>query len=366
MLKKGLLGFSIVSQILLVIFMGVYMFTHRAQKEIIHDLFIQPSSSLQGGEPSAFSVPFTSFLKAKGVVVPSSGYIKVSNPLIGKVKDVFVSLGDRVNQDTPLFKLCDDEAQLEVKEKKACLDQSIARLNFMKKGPSEFALLSKQKEVEEVEIKKHGQEREAEIFQTLLSKTAISTIEHDEKQLFLQITEKELERVKAQYDELKAGISPEEELIYINDVEEKKASLKLSRLKLEDTAVKAPTSGTVLSIDVLEGEYLNDRGIKGITIGKTTPSMICVSVDEKEAYKICLGQKLRAIAVHPANPSIYFVLDYLCHHPKLSVYTNGERKLELFFTFHKGDFPIYLEQSLDVFVETFKTADLSFVHYQYH
>ncbi len=365
MLKKGLLVISIFSQILLVCFMGIYIYTNRSAPEIIEDLFVDACPVVEEVVSPIFSVPFTSYIESIGVVVPASGYLHISNPLEGEVKGVYVTAGDMVKEESPLFKLCDNVIYVELKEKEARLDKAIATLNFMKKGASEFALLSKRKEIEEVEIKRSCQEKEAEIFQALLSKTAISTVEHDEKHMFLQITEKELERVTAQYDDLKAGISLEEEKIYINDVEEKKASLKLSTLKLENSLIKSPISGMVVSVDVATGEYLKDKGSKGVTIVKTNPSMIKVSVDEEEAYRIRLGQKLRAIAIHPTNPSIHFVLDYVSYNPKMSVYTNGERKLELLFSFSKGDVPIYLEQSLKVYVETSRAADLSFLHYQY-
>ena len=365
MLKKGLLGISIVSQILLVCFMGMYIYTNRSSPEIIEDLFTEASPVIEESVSAVFSVPFTSYIESIGVVVPPSGYIHVSSPLEGEINAVYVAPGDVVKEGSPLFKLSDNAIYVKIKEKEAKLDKSIATLNFMQKGPSEFALLSKRKEVEEVEIKRSCQEKEAEIFQTLLSKTAISAVEHDEKHMFLQITEKELERVTAQYNDLKAGISPEEKEIYIQDVEEKKASLKLTTLKLENSLIKAPISGMVVSVDVANGEYIKDKGLKGVTIVKTSPAMIMVSVDEQEAYRIRLGQKLRAIAVHPTNPSIHFVLDYVSYNPKMSVYTNGERKLELLFSFSKGDVPIYLEQSLKVYLETSRVADLSFLHYQY-
>ncbi len=366
MLKKSLLAISVFSQILLVSFMGVYIYTNQSKPEVIEDLFTSTSPQVEDRVTPVFSVPFTAYIEAKGVVLPSSGYLHVSNPLEGQVRGVYVAPGDWVKEESPLFKLCDNEIYVEIKEREAKLARSVATLNFMKKGPSEFTLLGKRKEIEEVEIKRACGEKEAEIFHTLLNKTAISVVEHDEKQLFLQITEKELERVTAEYDGLKAGMSPEEELIYVNDVEEKKATLKLSTLKLENSLITSPINGMVVAVDVAAGEFLKEKGLKGVTIVKTNPLMVKVCISEDEAYKIRLGQKLRAIAIHPSNPSMHFVLDYVSYNPRMSVYTNGERKLELLFSFQKGDHPIYLEQTLKVYVETSKPADLSFLHYQYY
>ncbi len=366
MLKKGLLTLSIGSWVLLVCFMTYIIAMKRSKTEIMEDLFCD-NGPIEQREvyPKTFTIPYKSYVQSEGIVVPATGYIKITNPIEGVVEKVFVGLGEMVTENAPLFKIKDNAIYVEIKECEARLDKSIAQLEFRRKGPSTYALLSKQKEIEEIALKKSGQEKEAQIFQTLLEKTAVSSIETDEKNLFLQITEKSLEKAQAEYDDLKADMSSEEEDIYLHEIEEKKAALKLSALKLESSLVKSPMIARVAKISVAEGEFLSSKGLCGVTLVKEHPSMIKVSVSEEEAYKIKRGEALKAIAIHPDNPNLYFVLDYVSYSPKMSIYKNGERSLELYFSFHKDNIPVYLEQSLIVFIEATNPLNLSFLHHKF-
>ena len=204
MIRKGLLGISIFSQVLLVGFMIFVIYSRQSKPEIIEDLFFQREKldkevcSLEEikCKTSTFSVPYKSFIESKGVVVPSSGYVKITNPMEGKVTDLYVKVGGFVEESAPLFRICDNSIQVLIKQKEANLNKSIAELKFLQNGPSEFAKLKMQKEIEEIEIRKKSQEKEACIFQSLLEKSAVSALENEEKGMFLQITEKSLEKAK--------------------------------------------------------------------------------------------------------------------------------------------------------------------------
>jgi multidrug efflux pump subunit AcrA (membrane-fusion protein) len=348
------------------------------KQEIMEDLFVKKEdlnrevcsleeiSNKVSNVKSVFSVPYKSFIEAKGVVVPSSGYIYITNPIEGKVSDVFVKVGDLVEESSPLFKICDNCTQVLIKEKEASLNKWVAKLKFLQNGASAFAKLKVQKEIEEIEILKKNQEKEVLIFQNLLEKSAISALESEEKGMNLQITEKSLEKAKAKYDELNAKMTSDEEDIYLNKIEEKKAKLKLAALGLEKTIVKSPVAARVIDVDLCKGQYLNDKGYKYITLASENPTVIKVSVEENEAYKIVTNKKLRAVAVHPENDEIYFILDFAYFNPRMSIYKDGSKKLDLFFTLNKEGVPLYFEQSLKVYIETSSLNDLSFLHYQFN
>lgn len=367
MLKKSLLAVSIVFQVLLVGVMSFVIYTKPASTEIIEDLFEEETLSTSINKlAQEISLPFASYIEAKGVVVPASGYIEVTNPLEGEVEYVFVKQGEVVDVGQPLFKMCDKSIYIEIKEKEARLNKALAQLTYLQKGPSKFQLIAKQKEIEEKEIKRDCQRKEALIFKDLLNRTAVSTVESDEKHMFLQITEKELEKVHAEYDDLKEPMSSEEKEIYISAVEEKKASLKLSTLKLENTLVKSPTKARVVAVKMATGEFLKEKGYKGVVLAKESPGMLKVCVDEALAYKIQKGKNLKAVARHPDNKDFQFVLEYVSFNPKMSIYKEGERMLELYFSFNNEDVPLYLEQSMTVYIEMNSVSDLSFLHYQYY
>jgi multidrug efflux pump subunit AcrA (membrane-fusion protein) len=366
MLKKSLLGISIFFQVFLVGILSVHLYLGREKEEVVESIFSDKIISTVEKRTPEPCLPFTSYIEVFGTVVPVGGYITISSPIEGAVENLFVSAGNRVVEGQPLFKIADQGIYLEIEEKKALLNKAQASLTFLQNGASKYALLSKQKELEEIALRKDRGEKEAILFEDLLEKMAVSVSENDEKHLFLQITQKELEKATAEYDELNAPMTADEQEIYLSDIEEKKASLQMSTLKLASSLITSPMNGRIVELSIAKGEYLADKGLKGVVIVKEEPLMIKVSISENDAYKIKRHKNLRAIAVHPTNPDIRFVLDYHSYNPKMGIYKDGARRLDLFFTFNKDESPVYLEQSLDVYIETGSPIDLSFLHHQFH
>ncbi|MCH9617098.1 MAG: Multidrug resistance protein MdtA [Chlamydiia bacterium] len=369
MLKKSLLGISIFFQVFLVGILSIHLYLSREKEQVVENIFSEktvPSVEKEIAPPTSHShLPFTSYIEVTGTIVPVGGYVTISSPLEGVVEDLFVTPGNKVVAGQPLFKMDDKEIYLEIEEKKALLNKAQASLTFLQNGTSKYTLLSKQKELEKISLKKERGEKEVQVFDDLLDKMAVSVSENDEKNLFLQITKKELEKAKAEYDDLNAPMTADEQEIYLSDIEEKKVSLQKSTLKLASSLITSPMNGRVVELTVAKGEYLAEKGLKGVVIVKDDPLMIKVSISEKDAYKIKKHKNLRAVAVHPTNPDIHVVLDYHSYNPKMSIYKDDARSLDLFFTFNRDDAPVYLEQSLEVYIETNPAIDLSFLHYKF-
>ena len=367
MLKKGLLYSSIFFQIILILFMGFIIYTKDNNIETVEGIFIEDDNNT----PVSFieeenHIPFKSYIKSTGVTQPSSGYIKISNAVEGFIEKIFVSIGDEVKINDPIFKITNNSIHVEVKQKEANLNKSVAKLLLIKKSPPQYALKNMKKKLRELSIKKENQEKEVAIFDNLLKKSAISQIENNDKHMCLNIIEKEIEQTQDEYNEINSGISQEEEEIYLNDIEEKKANLKLSTIKLENTFVKAPQSGKIINIETSEGEYLGGSPVTCMTIAGGTSTLMKVEIDEGDIYKIKKNKSLRAIAIHPSNSDIFFNLEYCFFNPVLKDNGNKSRQLEVFFSFSESDLPIFLSQSFDIYLETQSVDDLSFIHKKFN
>ena len=350
-MKKVLLCLSIFSQVLLVGLLGFIIYCNNCKSEIISGLFDE-KIDLKDKISQENTVPYKKYIEAKGRVVPSEGYIEAYSYSPGFIDKVFVSIGDDVKKGQPIVGFNNTEIQIEIKEKEANLNKAKAILAFNKKEPCKYALLSKKREIEQLEIQQKGQKQQAFILNNLFSQAALTPFEYEGKKIFIEKTNKELEKAFAEYEGLKKGISREEEQVYLSDVEEKKAQLKLSQRKLEHSVIKAPINGCVVGFNLSEKGYPKKQRMRSVILAEKTPSMIKVSVSEYDAYKIAVNKNLRAVAVHPANHNIVFPLEYVSFEPKLAVYKNGEKKLHLYFSFKKNNVPVYFEQTFNIYLET--------------
>lgn len=141
-------------------------------------------------------------------------------------------------------------------------------------------------------------------------------------------------------------------------IRKKEIGMQAAEKALVDCKVVAPYEGKVLKININPGEYVTPQE-ESILIGSDNPLHLKVRIDEKDMWKIAPSKSLRAIALNKANPSIHYILDFLT----VRAIDEKEGKLEMLFAFDKGKAPIYLEQTLDVYIEA---ADLSYLDYQFN
>ena len=152
-----------------------------------------------------------------------------------------------------------------------------------------------------------------------------------------------------------------------NNLEVKKLEIgmKATEKALSDCNVTAPFEGRILKVNVNPGEY-TDPSETALIIGAESPLHLRVLIDEKEMWRVSPTKNLRAIALHKTNPSIHFVLDFLNVRPALNASDKTDGKLEMLFAFDKGKAPLYLDQTLDVYIEAASPQDTSYLDYQFN
>ncbi|MCH9812213.1 biotin/lipoyl-binding protein [bacterium] len=342
-MKKAVLTISLCVQMLLVGVLSVYVYSTREKPEIMEDIFCDSFASNQ----KPVDMAANSALETDGEVVPASGYLSISAPVEGVVEQAFVERGSEVEKGAPLFKIKDSNLYIEVKEKEEQLRELQAELAFKKMGPSPYAVLAKQKELEEASLKKDQGEKEATIFKGLLEEMAVSVVENEEKHLLAKLAQKEYEKTAAEMQALTSPMTKKEEAIYLHQIEEKKAALKQSTLKLKNATAYAPIAGKVVEVLTGPGDFLQGNHTYGVVMA-SNQLMVKVSIPEDHAYQVQRGKHVKAVATLPGKPSHSYQLAYHSYNPKLSIYEHGERKLELFFTFTEKQPELYLGQSLKV------------------
>ncbi len=342
----------------------LHSYNQKGGNEFEEELFSQLESDMPENS-SKLRLPFAHFVTGEGRVVPSSGYIEITPGVAGEVTGVAVAPGDYVAEGELLFKLDDTDYKFALREKIAEYDASLAALKHIEEGPSPLTLQAKQKEVEQAKIQVGKSEDQCSIFHSLFEKNAATKNEMEEKKAEHAFLVKNLEKVLVEYAGLNETASPSEVEILKAHVKRDEANVHAVERRYYKCSSLAPIAGRILAVNIHKGERVTEGSRSSVVMGVDSPLHLKVHIDEKEAWRISPTKTLRAIAVHKSNPKLHFILNYVSIAPLMNHVGKKDGKLELTFSFDKGMAPIYLEEKLDVFIESASAADTACLDYQF-
>lgn len=357
--KKWIFVLGLSAQAVIVFMMIVLLKELRQEPEEI-DLYPEVSVKTEEVVKERASVPFSRYVEGSGKVIPSSEYVKISAPIQGTIEDVFVNVGQKVSAGDLLFKIDDSLLICQLQEKKSEMQTTLAKLEIMQQGANTFDLVLKQKEIEQVKKAHEIHQKEHEILLGLYEKNAISNSELFQKASLVNNTNAHLEKILVEFEKMKSGPSDQEQKLGKALIEERLANCRTIEKQIEDCKIKAPIDGRIFAVNIHPGEFYNSSQTAAIYMGSDDPLHLKVYIDKKDAWMVNPSPKMRAVALHKANPKIQFLLEYVGVNP---CFAEGEY-LELIFSFDKQKNPVYLDETLDVYIEASEKAllDYQFSH----
>ncbi|MCI0736371.1 MAG: efflux RND transporter periplasmic adaptor subunit [Beijerinckiaceae bacterium] len=146
------------------------------------------------------------------------------------------------------------------------------------------------------------------------------------------------------------------------------AALKGARTDLDKTVVKAPVDGVILKKNVRLGEYAQPGVLSAplMTMGRVDPLHIRADIDEADSWRV--NKDSPAIARLRGNPAFSVPLKFVRFEPyvlpkrSLSGDTSERvdtRVLQVIYAFAPNDFPAFVGQQVDVFIEAPAPAEVS-------
>lgn len=200
----------------------------------------------------------TGSVAGTGVVEPSSELIEIGPHISGIVDQVYVAAGDEVTQGQPLFRVDTRDVVARINEARArvgALRQSIASAQTQLRVANDQLAL----------------------YQRVEDPRAVSQQEVIERRGVRDNARAQLAVAQAQYREAQAQLAS--------------AQTALAR-----HTVRAPSTGTVLQMNVRAGEFANAGGPMGggngealVVMGNTNPLHIRVQIDENEIDRLDIG-----------------------------------------------------------------------------
>jgi HlyD family secretion protein len=337
---------------------------------------ITPAKPVAEPATSDFATP----VAGAGIVEASTQNIAIGTPVAGVVSKVHVTVGDKVKAGQPLFEIEDRSlrAELAVRESELMLAQSrLAREQMAPRPedvpPVESRLIEAQAGVTEAQATlSDAQVQLANAEATKSIPGAISQEEFDRRKWTVEGAEARLKTSQArvrtaemELARLRAGTWKPD--IQIAEAQVAAAAAAVARVKteLERLVVRAPKDGQVLQVNVRTGEFAQAGTATTplMLFGNTDVLHVRVDVDENDAWRVKAGAKARASLRGNSQMSTdaMFVRFEPYVVPKRSLTGDSServdtRVLQLIYSIKATDFPVYVGQQMDVFIDATPTT----------
>ncbi|MBI4204330.1 MAG: efflux RND transporter periplasmic adaptor subunit [Betaproteobacteria bacterium] len=252
--------------------------------------------------------PFVAAVAGLGVVEPNSELIDIGTNLSGVVTAVHVRVGKKVRKGDALFTLDDRDAR-------ARLGLEVARLESARVTEADMA-------------------RQYALYDAVADRRAISQDELDRRRFAVESATKA--------------------------VREAEARIQVLRTELERLTVCAPIDGTVLRVNVRDGEYASAGMLRDplMVLGNVEPLHVRVEVDETDIarYDPAAPAVASVRGNARARTPLQFVRAEPLLRPKRTLTGDGNervdtRVLQVIYAIRDGAFQAALGQEVDVFID---------------
>ena len=265
--------------------------------------------------------PYSGTVAASGIIEAVNENVRIAPPLDGMVVDVFVAVGDDVTKNAPLLRLDGRALRAQLRTRHDAI-------------PSALAQIAEQK------IRLKDLIDQLARFKAVQDRRAVSEDDVRRKWHEVEGAKRALIRAKA---DLK--------LIQTQRAE--------SKALLDRLTVRAPRSGTVLQVNIRAGEYAKGGATEPlILLGDVETLQVRADIDEVNAPLVRPGSPAVAYlkgATERAIPLEFVRIEPFIIPKRSLTGENTERVdtrvLQVIYGLDKPDFPVYVGQQVDVFIE---------------
>ena len=265
--------------------------------------------------------PYSGTVAASGIIEAVNENVRIAPPIDGMVVEVFVVVGDPINKNDPLFQLDSRELRAQLRTRQDAI-------------PSALAGIAEQK------IRVRDLVDQLKRFEAVRDRRAVSEDDVRRKWHEVEGAKRALMRAKA-------------DLKFIQTQREETKAL------LERLTVRAPRSGTILQVNIRAGEYAKGGATDPlILLGDIETLQVRADIDEVNAPLVQPGSP--AVAYLKGSTARVIPLEFIRIEPfivpKRSLTGDNTervdtRVLQVIYGFARPDFPVYVGQQVDVFIE---------------
>ena len=208
----------------------------------------------------------------------------ITSEVASKITSLLVSEGETINKDNEVVKIDSSDLNKNINEAKAGVNTAAANYNKIVTTSFEIA----KADIEKLDLELSQQNRELERMTALYESGAIPLVDVEAITDRVNIINKQLETARLTLNSLAPSGSEAKKAAA--SIEQNRVSLRNLEQSYGKYSYKAPISGTVVELNVTEGEYVQPGQIimKIVDLGDKYAQ---IEVDEKSITKIFVGQK---------------------------------------------------------------------------
>ena len=220
----------------------------------------------------------------------------------GRISQVLRDEGDQVKSGEILARLDDEPYRREAEQSRGQVAALQAHLQMLEAGNRPQEISQARALVREREVTATNAGRVYKRQEELLSSKAVSVQERDDAEAAYHEADARLKSAREQLNLLEAGFRSEEIAQARADLVRAQAALASAELRVEDTALKAPADGIVLTRAQEPGAILQ-AGTTVLTVSLKRPVWVRAYVKEPDLGRIHPGAKVKVyMDSRPATP----------------------------------------------------------------
>lgn len=209
----------------------------------------------------------------------------------GRIAAIEFSEGEWIEKDDLVARLDDSDQRQQVALDQANLRVVQAQLNLVQSGARRQEIEAAEASVREIEAEHAQRKLDLDRAERLFQRDAGSEQAVDAARTGLARTEAALGRAQEQLSQLREGARPEEIEIARASVVRARETLRFSRLRLEQTEIRAPSAGVVLVRQSEPGEVVAP-GTPILTVGDVENVWLRAYIGETDLGRVRWGQEV--------------------------------------------------------------------------
>ncbi len=303
---------------------------------------------------------YTQQIAGAGLVEAQTENIAIGTVVQGVVETVYVQVGEHVKRGQKLFSVDASDLSAQLVTRQAAVAAAEARLAKLKESPRAEDVPPAEAKVVEAKAGLADREDQLQRLGRLHAQNAVGEDEYQRAVFAAEIAKAQLAGAEADLARIKAGAWTADIRIAEAELASAKAEVEALKVEWNRRTVYAPVDATVLQVKTRAGEYAM-AGVMNtplMLIGNTDQMHVRVDIDENDAWR--LKPNSRAIGSLRGNSSLKSELSFVRIEPYVvpkrsltgeSTERVDTRVLQVIYKVEKADFPIYVGQQMDVFIE---------------
>jgi RND family efflux transporter MFP subunit len=236
-------------------------------------------------------------LEATGYVM-AAHKIELASRVPGRISWVGVEMGDKVEKGQVLVRLEDDDYKARVAQQEGQVDNAKAMLAELEAGSRPQEIAAAVAKLAQAQADLTNDEVSLKRLKALESTRAVSQQQIDDADALVRSQTAVVEAARQQCELVKAGPRKEQIDAQRATVRQLEGALAMTKIDLNETAIRTPINATILDRNVEVGEFVTngfvgDKGAKGyvVSLADLNDLRIELDVDQNNFAKVSAKQK---------------------------------------------------------------------------